>query len=150
MRNLKCNIRRYRDFLRIWISYFKPCKQVYDFDSLGILEVERHQLKRTLKSIEECHYHEDSKHSIFWMKTALRILDRVIDESIYNEYSIEEHKHVKKPYVNTKNYKRFMPNWSKNDLNNMDQDFFEVYLYEKKLWYLYNKIRYHYLHSWWE
>lgn len=150
MKNLKSNIIRCWDFLCIWMSYFKPCKNVYDFDALGMLEVERHQLKRTLASIEKYHYHEDSEYNISWIKIALRILDRVLDESSYMEYNVKEHKYVRKLYVNIKNYKRFIPGLSEEDARRMDPDFLSVCLYRKKLWYVYNKIRYHYLHSWWE
>lgn len=150
MRNLINSLIRCRDFLCIWMSYFKTCKRVYDFDSLGVLEVERHQLKRTLASIEKYHYHKDSEHSILWMRIAIRILDRILDESLYVEYDIKAHKYVRKPYVNVKNYKRFIPGLSEEDVRRSDPDFFEICLYEKKLWYVYNKIRYHYLQGWWE
>lgn len=149
MRNLKRNIIRFWDSLCIWMSYFRPCKNVYDFDALGVLEVERHQLKRTLASIEKHHHHKDSEHSISWIKIALRILDRVLDGSLYMEYNIKERKYVRKQYVNVRNYKRFIPGLFGENTRHMDPDFLSVYLYRCKLWYVYNKIRYHYLHSWW-
>ena len=143
-------LRQYYKRLCIWVSYFKVCQKIYDDDSLGILEIERHQLKRTLKSIEKCHYHKDSEESIKWMKVALKILDRVLDEDIYVEYDIKQHKYIRKPYVNIRNYKRFIPGLSEEDIEEVDSEFFEVLLYEQKLWYVYNKIRYHYLRNWWE
>lgn len=141
---MKENLIRLRDILRIWISYFKPCKEVYDFDSNGILIVEKHQLERTLKCIEKNHYHEDSRHSIFWMRTTLNILNKVLNPDIHFDY--KRGQHTKVPNVNIRNIKRFCPQLTEDEAT----DSVRVYLYQKKLWYVYNKIRYYYLLGWWE
>lgn len=49
-------------------------------------------------------------------------------------------------YVNTKNYKRFWNIKNPNFDNSHNQD----YLRQQKAWYIYNKIRFYYLQTWWD
>lgn len=143
---IKYNIIRFLDILCIWFSYFKPCRKVYDFSADSILEIELHQLKRTLRSIKKYHYHEDSNYNIQKIELTLKILEKIIDNEL--PYDFSKHKCNKEFYININNYKRFIPNISIDNIKNTD--FLKVCLYEKKLWYIYNKLRYYYLLDWWE
>ena len=49
-------------------------------------------------------------------------------------------------YVNTKNWKRFYPIKHPNFNNPHNQD----YLRQQKAWYIYNKLRFYYLQTWWD
>lgn len=132
-------MKRFWYILKTWFSYYKVCKYIYDFDYIDILSVERHQLYRTLECIKKYHYHVNSKHNIFWMQIALNILDRIIDEDLYLDKDFKV-----TSYVNLATYKKYI------NIEKENNEFFKRLVYQEKLWYVYNKIRYYYLRKWWE
>jgi hypothetical protein len=125
-------MKRFYQRLKIWFSYWKVTKNVYDFDYIGILEVERHQIKRTLDCISKYQSHQNADRDIFWMKTAISILDFILG---YRDMPY---------YVNTRNYKRYVKDrfWI--------EEVFKYDVYNQKCWYLYNKIRKEHLLEWWD
>lgn len=141
MNKLKQIIIRYYERLCIWFSYYRVSNKVYDFDSYGILELEKHQLTRVYKCIKKYHYHEDSEYNLHWLKIMLNILDLVLDYRNKPPFV--------KQYVNLRNYKRYIPNVSSEDIQS-NRDYAIYLLYNKKLWYIYSKLRYNYLLNWWE
>jgi hypothetical protein len=55
-----------------------------------------------------------------------------------------------KVYVNTTNYKRFMPKGKLNAPNEILQDFWKIELRKMKAFHLYHKIRLEHMMSWWD
>ena len=52
-------------------------------------------------------------------------------------------------YVNKQNFKRFMPNFVENDIEEFGDDF-DLMLYREKLWHLYFKYKMHKMPGWWD
>ena len=52
-------------------------------------------------------------------------------------------------YVNKQNFKRFMPNFVENDIEEFG-DIFDLSLYREKLWHLYFKYKMHKMPGWWD
>ena len=52
-------------------------------------------------------------------------------------------------YVNKQNFKRFMPNFVENDIEEFG-DHFDSMLYREKLWHLYFKYKMHKMPGWWD
>lgn len=52
-------------------------------------------------------------------------------------------------YVNKRNFKRFMPNFVENDMEEFG-DIFDLTLYREKLWHLYFKYKMHKMPGWWD
>ena len=52
-------------------------------------------------------------------------------------------------YVNKQNFKRFMPNFVENDMEEFG-DIFDLMLYREKLWHLYFKYKMHKMPGWWD
>lgn len=139
-------LKRYYERLCIWFSYYKVSNKIYDFDSYCILELERHQLKRLHRYISKYHYHEDSEYNLQRIQTAINILDLLLDYSfkslvLNNKFNT---------YINLHNYKRFMPRLTDDDVNHINRKLISYYLYQHKLWYIYNKLKYNYFLNWWE
>jgi len=80
------------------------------------------------------------------MNTALRLLDIILDGA----FSILDYKNYGEwellKYVNTRNAKRF----SGVDFSKYKSPTFVSYLYEQKVWIIYNQWRTQYLRSWWD
>lgn len=142
-RTLKENCYRFKDRLSIWFSYWKPSKNMYDFDFSCVLEAEHHQLKRLIKCIDKWRSHENAERDIHWMK----ICDHLLNVILHDAH--EDGKDFKlKHYCNTKNYKRFFPNMSDEMVNNLK--YFPSDLYAEKAWKLYHCIREEHMREWWD
>lgn len=128
---------------RRWKEYRNLVSKIDDWDYTSILEVERLQMLRVAKQIEidpikHDHWEEDVK----WIRLAVKILDTLLNDTYWEG---EKGGCRLIPYVNTKNYKRFI------DVNEefINTEVYKMLLYEEKLWWLYNKIRLYKMRSWW-
>lgn len=52
-------------------------------------------------------------------------------------------------YVNKQNFKRFIPDFVENDMEEFG-DIFDLMLYREKLWYLYFKYKMYKMPGWWD
>ena len=145
LRRLREDYYRLKDRLSIWFSYWKTTERMYDFDYSSILEAERHQLKRVIKSIDKYRSHVNVERDLFWMRMCVYLLDVIIDNT-HDEWNGKDI--VMNKYCNTRNYKRFFPNMSEDTKNKLK--YFPNDLYEHKAWNLYHKIRLEYMRSWWD
>lgn len=152
---------RFFDRLKLTYAYWKRSKVIYDFDYSGIIEAELLQTERTLNSISKYHHYIYWEEDVRWMKKFITIgrmyldgdwwsIERDDDDPIDNLISGE---YISKgnyiiPYINTNNCNRFLPKIRKELFNQSDA--FKISLYEAKLWYLYNKIKYEKMQSWWD
>lgn len=135
-------------------SKFQP----WDWGYMIMLE------KQTLKQMQE--YHKtaeiivDSPKIARQIKWALKLLD-IADETtsawhcsgdlyVDNNGCVGRNPNYKTwidTYVNTKNWKRFWPLYK---APNFETPHNQDYLRQQKAWYIYNKIRFYYLQTWWE
>lgn len=132
--------------IKRWLKYWKVIRNTYDFDYESILEVEKHQLTQLRNCIAKF------KSSMSWkdddrrMKLALKLLNIALEQDNFLLFNNSGYK--LNVYVNTKNYSRFIK-YSEN-FKNIDSDLFKDTLRVEKAWYLYNKLRYYWLKSWWD
>ena len=128
---------------RRWKEYRNLVSKIDDWDYTSILEVERLQMLRVARQIEiDPIKHENWEEDVKWIRLAVKILDTLLNDTYWEG---EKGKCHLIPYVNTKNYKRFI------DVNEefINTEVYKMLLYEEKLWWLYNKIRLYKMRSWW-
>ena len=143
-RSLKEYFIRFKERVAIWLSYWKLSKKMYDFDYRCVLEAEHHQLKRLIKCIDKYQSYVDAPRDLFWM----RICDYLLDVILNNVHEgLEDNKFILKPYCNTRNYRRYFPNISKEMVDRLK--YFPNNLYVEKAWHLYHRIREEYMRHWW-
>lgn len=136
-----------RNFKRLW---GKPWDYAY------LLELEQYKIR------EMCHYTEKHKQHMDWelevrkMQICIRLIDIILERDgyytswLHNCYGSVPHKQLPFPvYVNTRNYKRFLPLASLEELNTFMRTHFHGTLRQQKAMYLYNKIRAFKMFSWW-
>ena len=163
--NIVKNTRWFLAGLKRWFSYFRVSFRIYDFDYTSILEIERHQLERVKNSLVNRRKYIDWDRSAKEIELAIKLLDIVLHESediifIGKSVDIDENgklsldpnsKWLYPHNVNTNNASRFVSPMMISKFNDpkigelMKED-----LRETKAWYLYNKIKYRYLRSWWD
>lgn len=164
---VKYPIIRFFEFLAIWFSYFKVCREVYDFDSDGVLEVEGHQIERTKRSITKYHHHVNWERDVERMNLALKLLSIAKEEDSIAEKVSGGHwtegpderglyewksdaKYEATKYVNIRNAHRFskMPKerYTDSDIRGLNLDHLRV----EKAWHLYHKCREYFMRSWWD
>lgn len=163
---IKYSIKGFFRHLKIWFSYYKVCKDVYDWDYTGILEVERHQIRRTKQAIIKYQSHLNWERDVERINLALKLLSIAMEEDdsyvrvsgndwfdgpdekgLYEWKSDIVYKSTK--YINTRNSKRF----SQSDYDKYSEDvrpLFLDHLRNQKAWYLYNKLRYYHLQEFWD
>lgn len=121
--------------------------KIHDFDFTSILYVERLQMLRVAKAIStESIRHEGWERDVYWIKLAVKILDLYLNDTWW---TIENGKTIIKPYVNIKNFKKYRPNLTQEEIDSIDIDMRKQIIYEEKLWNIYNKIRTNYMRIWW-
>ena len=129
---------KFREFF-IGISNFWTFRKLiwnyYPWDYEHTLDMERKQLFLLSKYMEKYPIHEDSMQCVKRIRLALRLLYIALNYSVDSSIS-----------VNTKNAKRFVPNW---DSLTMRDKYKEGYLYIEKAWYLYHKLLAIYMRKWW-
>ena len=160
-------IKKFFNDLKRWFSYYKICKNIYDWDYTSILEVERHQLKRVRDNILKYHHHVYWDYDVRNINIALNLLAIILGEDdiceqisgniifkdigsgLYELTSSCKYKLTK--YVNTKNANRFVNNYMIEQFDNPDTGplFIEDYRQEKA-WKLYHKLRVEHLREFWD
>lgn len=163
----KFHIRRLKEFLSSWFSYFPVLYRSYDFDYSSILEVERHQIKRVRDCITRYQNHVNWERDVRNMNLALKLLD-IIEEDGEAELLPKDIEHIffkedgrlevnpksyykLNRYVNTKNAKRFLQDvslYNFEDPRNGDKD--KDRLRVEKAWNLYYKLRHYKTREWWD
>lgn len=157
-RHLRGTLHKEWDILKRYLAYYPVCRKVYDFDFTGILYSERFQIERTIEAVRvDPLRHLHVGHDIFWMKTALKMLEIVLEEDDFYEIlrdremsinadgtvDLPPSRYIFKKYVNTRNYRRFHPEIP--EIKDMHLPSIRI----AKAWYLYNKIKHQYLFHWW-
>ena len=163
----KSQIRRLKEFLSSWFSYFPVLYRAYDFDYTSILEVERHQISRVRDCIAKYHSHLNWERDVRNMNLALQLLD-IIEEDGEAELLPEGTEHIGflengrlefnpesyyklNRYVNTRNAKRFIRDlayYNFEDPRNGDRN--KDQLRVEKAWKLYHKLRPYKTREWWD
>ena len=138
-----------RAFKRVW---GKP----WDFSYL--LKLEQYKIREMITYFKNHHHLSNWKYVVREMQICDRLISIVLEEDVHYRgwlntcYGDVETTQVPFPvYVNTKNYKRFLPM-----LKNLHQDNLVLYngilisLRQQKALYLYNKIRSYCMQKWWD
>ena len=137
-----------RKLRRIW---GKP------WDFAYLLELEQYKLK------EMSAYFKKSQLTVGWefqvrdIELCIKLIDIILEKDQYyrswldNCYGSIPHKRLPFPvYVNSKNYKRFMPLLEKFGYDDIHlQANMNINLRQRKALYLYNKIRAYRMECWW-
>lgn len=129
-RSIYYSIRRLVLNLPSWVPLLS---KLGNWDYGYVLEVELLQLKKLRDGMNERNNFVGCEEEIRWMDIAIKLLKEAIDE--YNP---------SKPYVNVRNYKRFLPKPLK------DQELFNMVLREEKVWNLYNEVIKWRMRRWWD
>lgn len=143
-----------------WFSYYKVLRTAYDFDYSSILEVEKHQMIRVRDSIIKADHYKGWEHDVSRINLALKLLDIaedggaiLVDSELIitnNGYCQSNNTWDMPIYVNTKNYKRFLPYFTPERFTDPKVGaLHESDLREQKAWYLYHKLRMYNLRRWW-
>lgn len=142
-RNMYNHVHRAIDRIKIFLSYWKISKDLYDFDYSSVLAVEKHQLQRLYNSINKYRNHVDYERDLNKIKLAIKLLDIYMEEVPLQDYDSVEWKCI--VYVNTKNLSRFFPVGIVSN-----PELIKIHLYQEKAWYLYHKVKERYMRSWWD
>lgn len=132
----------------------KAAMNFQPFDYGFLLEMEKEALKKMAEYFDTANIAVTDERSAKEIRLALKLLDIATEEksayipgkTIMEENtikSIEEGKML--VYVNTRNWKRFFPNFTLDWNKPIFQDSLRV----QKAWYLYNKLKYYYQRGWW-
>lgn len=124
-----------------------------------MIALEKQMLKQMQEYHETAQIIEDSPKIARQIKWALKLLDIADgtksawcysgDLYIDNNGCVGRNPNYKtwiNTYVNIGNYKRF---WNIENLN-FNNPHTQDYLRQQKAWYIYNKLRFYYLQTWWE
>lgn len=120
----------------------KEAMKFYPFDYGFVLSLEKQALIRMYEYFKVSRIAEGNEVVEKNLKLALRLLDIIleIDSSYNSEGFVDRH-------INTKNWKRFWPEATDLDLS---KPIFQDYLRREKAWYLYNKLRFERMRTWWD
>jgi hypothetical protein len=145
--NIEENWLRFKDRVKIFLSYWKATKKMYDFDYTGVLYAQLHQLRRLLNDIKTNHHYLNWEVDVYWLSLACKILDMYLEENWYTlngtDGPIEDWTYTL-PYVNSSNYARFIRYREYVDDPNV-----KIELYSEKLWNLFHNIMKYKLKNWW-
>lgn len=137
-----------RAFKRIW---GKPWDYGY------LLKLEQYKIREMCEYLKKRHTHVNWELQVREMTICIKLIDIILEEDKYyqswlhNCYGSVPHKELPfLVYVNTKNYKRFLPLANLEELNNSLYSHFYITLRQQKALYLYNKIRTYKMFTWWE
>ena len=138
-----------RKLRRIW---GKP------WDFAYLLELEQYKIREMRDYMQKHHHLMGWQLVIRDMNICLKLIDIILEKDQYyrswldNCYGSKPHKQLPFPvYVNSKNYKRFMPLLEKFDYDNIHlQAGMNISLRQRKALYLYNKIRAYRMECWWD
>ena len=120
----------------------KEAMKFYPFDYGFVLSLEKQALIRMYEYFKVSRIAEGNEVVEKNLKLALKLLDIVleIDSSYNSEGLVDRH-------INIKNFKRFWPEAANLDLSKpILQDNLRI----EKAWYLYNKLRFERMRTWWD
>lgn len=124
----------------------KEAMKFYPFDYGFVLSLEKQALIRMYEYFKVSRITEGNEVVEKNLKLALKLLDIVLEiDSAYN-YDSRSEGFVDR-YINTKNWKRFCPKDTSLDWNT---PILKDYLRREKAWYLYNKLRFEHMRTWWD
>lgn len=130
----------------------------YPWDFVYLLELEQYKIREMRDYMQKHHHLMGWQLVIRDMNICLKLIDIILEKDQHyrswldNCYGFIPHKQLPFPvYVNSKNYKRFMPLLEKFEYNDMYlQTRMNISLRQKKALYLYNKIRAYRMECWWD
>ena len=137
-----------RKLRRIW-------GQPWDYGFL--LEIEQHKIREMAAYFKKSQLTEGWELQVRDLELCDRLIDIILEKDRYykswlhNCYDSLPHKHLSfTPYVNDRNYKRFIPTADISNMKDCLLPHWHVNLRQKKALFLYNKIRAFRIHSWWD
>lgn len=161
------SVRRFWDNLFRWFSYYKVCRNIYDFDHTSILEVEKHQIMRVRDCIKKYNNHVNADRDIERMNTAIKLLDIILEDGCSESYgklfdsiplengnyrlvSLPNSGWIMPIYVNTRNHKRFAQ-WDESLYKDKRAgDLYRDHLRLQKAWNIYYDFRKNWTFTWWD
>ena len=121
-------------------KYSKILKEDRDYDFEYMLDLEKFKLKRMSEYFSKSQIISDWERVVKEINLCIKLIDIITEKDppgyLYNGTK-------KLPYVNTRNYKRFLKYI-------YDNDFYRDDLRQTKALYLYNLIRTYRMMSWWD
>ena len=121
-------------------KYSKILKEDRDYDFEYMLDLEKFKLKRMSEYFSKSQIISDWERVVKEINLCIKLIDIITEKDppgyLYNGTK-------KLPYVNTRNYKRFLKYI-------YDNDFYRDDLRQTKALYLYNLIRTYRIRSWWD
>ena len=121
-------------------KYSKILKEDRDYDFEYMLDLEKFKLKRMSEYFSKSQIISDWERVVKEINLCIKLIDIITEKDppgyLYNGTK-------KLPYVNTRNYKRFLKYFYNNDSYRDD-------LRQTKALYLYNLIRTYRMRSWWD
>ena len=121
-------------------KYHKILKEDKDYDFEYMLDLEKFKLKRMSEYFSKSQIISDWERVVKEINLCIKLIDIITEKDppgyLYNGTK-------KLPYVNTRNYKRFLKYI-------YDNDFYRDDLRQTKALYLYNLIRTYRMMSWWD
>lgn len=121
-------------------KYSKILKEDRDYDFEYMLNLEKFKLKRMSEYFSKSQIISDWERVVKEINLCIKLIDIITEKDppgyLYNGTK-------KLPYVNTRNYKRFLKYI-------YDNDFYRDDLRQTKALYLYNLIRAYRMMSWWD
>ena len=138
-----------RAFKRIW-------GKAWDFGYL--LQLEQHKIREMRNYMQKYHHLMNWQLVVRDMNICLKLIDIILEKDQYycswldNCYGSIPYKQLPFPvYVNSKNYKRFIPLLDNfKEVNTALRTSLYISLRQKKALYLYNKIRSYRMEHWWD
>lgn len=138
-----------------------------DWDYGFMLEMEKQKLYDVIRWYEENDYghHVCGWHDYRTLKWAYNCLNILLNndwwtikypneeaEKNWLHIPADEHMsyYVIKPYINTRNMKRFLPYYKNDEDYTNPSPYMKIDLREEKAWKLYHKIREQYMRGWWD
>ena len=122
----------------------KEAMKFYPFDYSFVLSLEKQALIRMYEYFKVSRIAEGNEVVEKDLKLALKLLDIVLEiDSVYDSRA----KGFICRHINIKNWKRFCP---KAVHINWDSLIFKDYLRREKAWYLYNKLRFERMRTWYD
>ena len=120
----------------------KEAMRFYPFDYGFVLSLEKQALIKMYEYFKVSRIAEGNEVVEKNLKLALRLLDIIleIDSSYNSEGLVDRH-------INIKNCKRFWPEAANLDLS---KPILQDNLRREKAWYLYNKLRFERMRTWWD
>lgn len=121
--------------LKYWFSIIW---KLYPWDTIYLIEIEEHQLKRMLNYFIKSDLAENNDMIVRDIRLCLSLIEIYKNEGENVEY------------VNIKNYKRFIPTLTEDHFNDKLINLTKGAIAQQKAFALYNKIRSYNMQMWWD